>query len=579
MKKVRNMYKVYLKYHLPGFIAAMFLIISVNKSFAQQLDFDEIKVIAPYEPTISDAFKINFNPKIDDTLKVNLDFSYLINPIQIPTRFTVEPITPARMRGEPLTKLYNGFVKAGLGNYTTPYAEAFYNSLRSNEYAYGVHLKHLSSGGGIQDYAHSGYSDNLLNLNARRFTRNHTLYAGIGYERNMVHFYGFKRDDFAGQPEMLEYIDDLRNKEIRQRFHFFNPQIGFKSNYLDPSKLHHSINVRYHFLADRYDAKEHNVGLDLGLAKQLPEDPLGFADSQNFNLDFTADHFTNAIPDTTFGRSLFRLTPTLSSKYRDFTFYIGVRALAQIDSASYARFYPVAGAEINLISNILVAYASLQGDMKKNTLRDLSTTNPFMNSNANLHFQNTKSILRSGFKGSISSVASYNFSVANSSIENYALFVTDTASMLGNRFDVIYDDLRLFNFRAELFSHIGERVQLRFASDYYQYTLDNEIEAWHEPEFKFTIALKYNMQDKIIVSADAFARNSIYARTFNELGEVDKTKIHGFHVDANIGIEYRYTKILSVFLNLNNVQNQPLQRWYNYPSQRFNVMGGVTYSF
>jgi hypothetical protein len=573
------MYKISLKYLLPGFISVMIFIVGVNNAIAQQLDFDEIKVIAPYEPTISDAFKINFNPKIDDTLKVNLDFSYLINPTQIPTRFTVEPITPARMRGEPLAKLYNGFVKAGLGNYTTPYAEAFYNSLRSNEYAYGVHIKHLSSGGGIQDYAHSGYSDNHIKLNARRFTRNHTLYANLGYERNMVHFYGFKREDFQGQPEMLDYIDDLKNKDIRQRFHHFNPQIGFRSNYLDPSKLQHSVNLRYNFLADRYDAKEHNIGADLGLTKQLSEDPFGLADTQKFNLAFTADYFNNAIPDTTFGMSLFRLTPTLSSTYRDFTFYVGVRALAQIDSASYARFYPVAGAEINLINNVLIAYASLQGDMQKNTLRDLTTTNPFMNTASPLLFQNNKSTLRGGVKGSISSVASYNFSVANSSIENYALFVNDTTSMLGNRFDVIYDNLKLFNFRAELFSHIGERVQLMFASDYYQYTLDKEIEAWHEPELKFTVSLMYNMQDKIIVSADAFTRNSIYARTFNEMGEVDKTKIHGFHVDANIGIEYRYTKILSVFLNLNNVQNQPLQRWYNYPSQRFNVMGGVTYSF
>jgi hypothetical protein len=551
-------------------------------AYGQQLDFDEIKVIAPYEPTISDAFKINFNPKIDDTLKVNIEFSYLINPVQIPTRFTVDPITPARMRGEPLAKLYNGFIKAGLGNYTTPYAEVFYNSLRSNEYAYGVHLKHLSSGGGIQDYAHSGYSDNAINLHAKRFTRNHTWYADLGYERNMVHFYGFRRDDFIGQFEMLDYIDELSNKDIRQRFNFLNPQIGFRSNYLDSNKLQHSVNFRYHLLSDRYDSKEHNVGTIVKLAKGLPEDPLGFADTQNFNLEFTADYFNNNILNDTIeriGTSLFTLIPTLSSNYNDFTFYIGVRAAAQIDTASYAKFYPIAGAEINLINNVLVAYASLHGDLQKKSLRELSTVNPYMNTFTPLRFQNTKASLRGGLKGAISSVASYNFSVGNSSIENYAFFVTDTSSLLGNRFDIVYDDLRLFNFRAELFSHIGERLQLRFASDYYQFTLENELEPWHEPQLKFTVSVKYNIQDKIIISSDAVARNSIYARTFNDLGEVDRIKIHGFHVDANIGIEYRYTKILSVFLNLNNVQNQALQRWYNYPSQRFNVMGGVSYSF
>ena len=546
---------------------------------AQQLDFDEIKVIAPYEPTISDAYKINFNPKIEDTLEVDIQFSYLINPMQIPTQFQLEPITAARMRGEPLAKLYNGLVKAGLGNYSTPYLEAFYNTLRSNEFAYGVHLKHISSGGQIQDYGHSGYSDNKLNLYGKRFTRNHTLHADLNYERNRVHYYGYKRDNYLDQPAILEYIDTLSKKDIRQRFQYVSPQLGFRSNYLDSTKLQHAVDFHYHWLDDRYDAHEHSLGMKVQLNKSLPSDPLGFAEKQNFNMHFGIDYFNNNTLLDTANTTLINIAPTLSSHFRDFTFYVGINAAAQLDTVSHARFYPLAGAEVNLIQNVLIAYASLQGGLHKHNFRDLSTINPFMNTSVPLRFQNTKSELRGGFKGSFSSFASYNLSVANSSIENYAFFVNDPTSTLNNRFDVIYDDLRLFNFRAELFSHIGERVQVRFASNYYQYTLDNELEPWHKPNMTLTLSVKYNMQDKIILSADAFARNSIYARTFDDMGQVDRVKIHGFHVDTSLGIEYRYTKILSVFLNLNNVQNQPLERWYNYPSQRFNILGGVSYAF
>lgn len=561
------------------FAAITIPLLAPKPIFGQQLDPDEIKVIAPFQPTISEAFKINFNPRIEDTIKVTTDFTYSINPSKVPIKLTVDPISPARMRGEPLAKLYNGFVKAGLGNYITPYAEIFYNTRRSNEFAYGVHLRHISSGGGIEHYAHSGFSDNMLNLHARRFLRNHTLGANLNFERSMVHFYGFRRDEFLNQPAILDSIDNLTKRDIRQRFNFFNPQIGLSSNYTDKTKLHHSVNLRYYFLSDRFDAREHNLGLDAEIGKELPEDPLGYAETQNFNLDLSADYFHNSLGDTAINRSLFSITPTFSSYYKDFTFYVGLRALAQIDTASYARFYPVAGAEVNLIDEILVAYASLDGNMQKNTFRQLSLINPFMNNNVPMHFQNTRSTLRSGFKGSVSTVASYNLSVANSSITNYPFFVTDTASLLRNRFDVIYDDVRLFNFRAEIFSNIGERIKLGFTSDYFQYTLDNELEPWHKPELKFTVSFKYNMQDKIILTANAFARNSIFARSFNELGLVERKEIHGFHVDANLGIEYRYTNILSVFLNLNNIQNQPLQRWYNYPSQRFNVLGGITYSF
>lgn len=555
------------------------LVLQSTAIHAQKLEFDEIKVIAPYEPTISDAFKINFNPRIEDTLKVNLQFDYTINPFQIPTRFQVEPISPARMRGEPLTKLYNGLVKAGIGAPTSPYLEGFYNSLRSNEYAYGVHVKHFSSVGGINDYGHSAYSTNRLNLHGRRFLENHTLSGDMDYQRQVIHYYGFRRDEYLGNQPVLDYIDELSKKDIRQRFHYFAPAVGFTSNYLDSTKLHHSLDLKYYLFTDRYDSREQNLNFRTQLSKKLPPDPLGFAEDQSFQLELGADYYHNRNLHDTTHTAVFRAIPTLSSRYKDFKFYVGLNTSVEADTATYLRLYPHAGAQVNLISDVLLAYASISGNVQKHNIKEMSSLNPFMLTSVPLRFQNNKSILQGGFKGSISSVVAYNLSVSNSSIRNYAFFVTDTSAVLQNQFDIIYDDLRLFNFKAEIFSQIGERVRLSFASDYYQYSLDNELEPWHEPSMRLHVSFQYNIQNKIIFSADAFARNSVYARSFNELGEVERRKIHGYHVDTNFGLEYRYTKILSMFLNFNNIQNQPLERWNNYPSQRFNIMGGVTYAF
>jgi hypothetical protein len=557
----------------------LFLALPASSLFAQQLDFDEIKVIAPYEPTISDAFKMNFNPRLDDTLQIDISFNYSINPVQIPTRFSLDPLSPARMRGEPLAKLYNGFVKAGLGNYATPYGEVFYNSLRSNEYAYGVHLKHISSGGGIDDYGHNGYSDNKVNLYGRRFLRNHTIEGDLNYERNMMHYYGFRRDDYDEDLDMLQYIDELSNKDIRQVFHYISPAMGFRSNYLDHSRLQHDLNLKYHYLTDRYDATEHRLEFTTILEKAIMEDPLGFADNQSFQVDFSADYFHNKSAFDTLNTGLIKIAPSIMAQIADFSFRVGLNASFQLDSTGYARFYPIAAAELNLIDNRLFVYSTFDGEVQKHTLRDISLVNPFLNTNSPLAFTNKKYELRGGVKGSISSFASFNLSVSTSSWGDYALFVTDTSQILNNQFNIIYDDMRMFNLRAELFSNVGERLKLRLGADYYEYTLENELEAWHMPTLRLNLSAKYNMQDKIILSAGAFARNSTYARVFDDEGNVSRREIHGFHVDLNFGIEYRYTKILSVFLNLNNVQNQPLERWFNYPSQRFNLMGGVSYAF
>jgi outer membrane receptor protein involved in Fe transport len=48
--------------------------------------------------------------------------------------------------------------------------------------------------------------------------------------------------------------------------------------------------------------------------------------------------------------------------------------------------------------------------------------------------------------------------------------------------------------------------------------------------------------------------------------------------DINLGLEYRYNKILSGFLRLNNIGNTRYYKWNNYPVQGFSVMAGFTYS-
>jgi hypothetical protein len=53
----------------------------------------------------------------------------------------------------------------------------------------------------------------------------------------------------------------------------------------------------------------------------------------------------------------------------------------------------------------------------------------------------------------------------------------------------------------------------------------------------------------------------------------------GFIIDANVGVEYRYTNRISAFLQCNNVAAQQYFRWYKYPVQAFQIMGGVTFRF
>ena len=137
-----------------------------------------MKIVAEYTPTISDAIKLNLNPKIEDTIVETPKLNYSINSVKMNTGFELEPIKPLRMSPEPLDKLYSSLLNVGFGNYTTPYAEFFYNSLQSKDYNAGFHIKHLSSNAtdGINNYNNSNYSDNEVNVYGKYFMQDYTLF-------------------------------------------------------------------------------------------------------------------------------------------------------------------------------------------------------------------------------------------------------------------------------------------------------------------------------------------------------------------------------------------------------------------
>jgi hypothetical protein len=545
----------------------------------QNMEIEEITVIAPYVPTISDAYKINDSPRLDDTLTVNLDFAYQISPRPIQTRFSPEPISAARMRGEPLPKLYRGLVKGGFGSYYSPYLEAFYNTLRSNEYSLGLHLKHFSSSGKIQDHDFSSFSDNSLNLYGKRFFNNLTLQGGIGYERDVVHYYGFRREDFQGNENILQYIDSLDKQDLRQHYNHFLANIGLGSSYSDSTRTNFRTALGYGFLADRHDGSEHNLKFSANVGRQLPDDPTGFGIKHYFGLDAVVDFYNTTTPIDTAAAALISLKPQLFSRSQNFRFNIGLDASVQTDTISTLRVYPVVAAEVNIIPEVLIGFAHGGGRLEKHSMRSFSRYNPFINTAMHYGFLNVKNEIGGGMKGSLSDYVSYSFSAINSRIDNFAFFITDSASILNNQFTVAYDDIRRFSMRGELFGQLRESFSTRIRVDLHQYSVDQQLEAWYMPTTEISLNLRYNIQNKIILSADAFARDSVYGLIYDLQWEPKSRQIHGFHVDFNFGIEYRYTNILSVFLNFNNLQNQSREKWLNYPSQRLNVLGGISYKF
>src|SRR6185437_14247137 len=53
----------------------------------------------------------------------------------------------------------------------------------------------------------------------------------------------------------------------------------------------------------------------------------------------------------------------------------------------------------------------------------------------------------------------------------------------------------------------------------------------------------------------------------------------GRGTDANAGVEFKITRALNLWFQMNNIFNNKYQRWNQYQVYGFNVLGGIVFSF
>lgn len=151
---------------------------------------------------------------------------------------------------------------------------------------------------------------------------------------------------------------------------------------------------------------------------------------------------------------------------------------------------------------------------------------------------------------------------------------TDNASAPVS-YQVVYYDANVLNIHGEVVYDNNNKLNLGLKADYQKYNNAGDDIFWYKPAIKITFNGGYNIGNKILVKTDWFYNSSVYAKSKDEKGY--KT-LKGW-LDLNIGGEYIYNKNISIFLKVNNIASVRYYQWYNYPSYRFNLMGGLTYTF
>ncbi len=559
--------------------------------------FDQTQIITGDRSLeVQKALKMSVLP-VPVEIKVDLGtLKYQMVPRRPATAIAIDSIQPAKVKvREPLEKLYQGYVKAGVGTFATPYLEAVYTSTRDRDLAYGVHLRHLSSHDGVnRPVAFSGFNENLLEGWVKKVYKAHSIQGKLGYQRNGVHYYGFDPQDL-----------NVDNKDIRQTFNIMDMDATWRSYYRDSSRINHVVDFDAYYLSDRYDSKEIGVKADANL-QAIRGDQFY---TLNASFDFLSTEFGEltpfeymqdtsgfSIPSVKGNNAILELAPQILLVKDKLRALVGISIYGQFTNQAKFHAFPKLEFSYSLFDDIFIPYAGLNGKVERSSYRTLSDENPYMRSSIysikengeyelGMENQVMKYDLYGGFRGSISDNMSFNAQASFRKVDNTALFVNDTLVSTENRFNVVYDDVKTFTLLGELTYRNSEKWSAGLRAEIFSYDTDKEDEAWHLPSHRISANGTYNLFDKFVIGAELAWIGKRQVKSLLPLQGIDvsdggyyKVELDGY-IDLSMKIEYRYTKRLSAFVEANNLTATNYDIYYRFPAQKVFVLGGVKYAF
>lgn len=507
---------------------------------------DSVNIITIYKPDVAESVKIEIEPKLEEPNSDPIDYTYSFPNISYQPKSVYSPIDPIYLKEEQLEDLDDNYIELAGGNYLTSYVDARIHNTHDKYYTYGLMLKHHAASYSNNPFQ-GLFSENRVKAFGMR-EKGGKLKADIDYRRNVVHYYGYDTTEF-----------DYELADINQIYNDVTADILWENS---SSRMENSLELSFN-LFDRLSGNENTIALE----------NLNNFKSRNADVHIDLGANYNTINrEISYNRLVLDILPHIEFSHRKYDFDLGINVNYLNDSNTSQLYYaPFLKAQTYLVPKKLRAYAGIIGGLEKNTMREMTYNNLFLGKNAEFRNPYEKLHIYAGMNGNFKRFVEYGIRLSQRFVDDQYLFVTDTNSY--RNLTTVYDSFSVFTFSGELKLDINNNLDIGFAGQVYAYNLSNQSEAWHLPAYDAKAFVTVRLADKIYISGAYYAispRNAVNLR-----GE--KTKLIAIN-DLNLGIEYRYKKNISGFLNIQNVLNQRYQMWNHYNAQGFNLLLGVTFS-
>lgn len=570
-------------------IITSLVILITGSSFSQKtkkdtLKTEEITVVKPYTPTISSAFKIKSNPTFENSTTIKKeDVNYSIFSIPVASTFTPSKGKAKGVTREPKERLFQNYISAGFGNFTSPIFEGYIHSGDPRHNDFGLFINHHSSEGGIKDLLlNDNFSNTRIDGYYKLFDRDYNWQVNAGVQ--------LKQHNYYGLPTEVTFNDDFINS-LNEKQIYKNLYIGGKINFED--SFFKGATTEIINFSDDYNSNEIRLlvkpTLEFPISTELINtefiiDLVSGKFNQNYNTsDALKYSFLNAGVNPNFEVIRENLTINLGAKL-----YYSNDLEHKVENF-YA--YPNVTASYKIIDEVLILVAGVTGDLVQNTYNEFATKNPFISPTLNILQTDKQYKAFVGTKGKLASNIGYNFNVSHTYEKNKPLFIqnpTKTDGILaitnayeaGNSFGVVYDDLKTLGAFAEITINASKEFNFGGSLNYSTFTTNTQLEAWNLPSIKATISADYQNKNWLL-GAKLFynGESKDFVIPFGIVPENGSIIKNISYIDLNFNAGYIFSDRLTAFAKINNALGKEYQTFINYQVQTLQILAGITYKF
>lgn len=563
--------------------------------FAQQdknLGTEVVNVVKPYSATVSDAFKVKETPSLDDEDNApKQEIQYNIFSFPVASTFTPAKGKAASVDKTKKEKLYNNYATLGFGNYGTLIGELFVTeNFNRNEYVGGM-FRHHSSQGGIKGVElDDKFYNTSLDLTYGNHNKDMSWSADLGYQHQIYNWYGLPEYYKAvlSEEDQKELVNSIDPQQTYHNF-YIGGKFGLEDSFFKGGTL------KYNRFWDAYSSAENRFILKPTFEVEIAD----FNINTQAVIDYVGGSFNNTYEgfgSYDYGFTNFGIQPSFVYNREDLTLNVGAGLFYSLASEGKNKLfvYPQITASYKLVGDLMIFYAGAEGTLQQNSYRDFTNINPFLSPTLWIAPTDRQYDIFAGLKGKLAGNIAYNARASYMNERGKALFKSNPVNPFdpagntsgygyGNSFYATYDDVKTISVYGEIKADLNQDINIGVNGTFFSYSTDGE-EAWNLPSFTFGGSLDVNITPKWFAGTNIF----LIGERKDQLiapGEVDpafydfSTVTLKSYFDANAHVGYKHNERLTGFLRFNNIANQKYERWFNFPTQGFQVILGANYKF